>query len=155
MLLDFVSKHRKTLAESPNDNLTSRFLKLLIQDPHQPCVAEWNRLIHPQPTLQWRKLWASKCSNHVKEFIWQLSHCVLPTKGYLRQWGMSVSPACPFCPCREDSFHTLVQCQRAHTTWNTIQPLLMAIAGHPLTIDLEALVLRWVSCGVGNHYFTG
>ena len=142
-ILDFVSKHRKTLAETPDDNLTNRFLKLLIRDPHQPrCVAEWNRLIHPPPTIPWNQLWASKCSNHVKEFIWRLSHRVLPTKAYLRQWGMSVSPACPFCPRREDSFHALVQCQRAQNTWTAIQPLLTAIAGHPPKIDLEALVFR-------------
>ena len=48
-LLDFVSKHRKTLAETPDDNVTSRFLKLLIRNPHQPrCVVEWNQLIHRQ-----------------------------------------------------------------------------------------------------------
>ena len=115
----------------------------MTQQPHQPrCVTEWRRLVQPRPILPWSTLWASKVGNKVKDFIWRLAHRVLPTKAYLRQWGMAVNLNCPFCSYREDIYQALVHCQRAQRVWRELQPTLKAVAGHQLQINLEALVFR-------------
>ena len=109
---------------------------------HQPrCVAIWRRFLHPRPQFIWKTLWAAK-SDIMKEFLWRLTHQVLPTKDYLRKWVKSVDPLCPFCHYPEDIHHAIIVCQRAQTMWANLQRLLTAIVGQHVPITLETLVFR-------------
>ena len=84
-VINFVHEHKDILSRLTDNELTTRTIKQLIQESHEPrCIAVWRRTTRAKQQFQYNTLWKSKCNNMVKEFVWKLTHQVLTTKAYLR-----------------------------------------------------------------------
>ena len=140
-LIQFVYEHRDTPRMTDDNGLTAQPFKEMLQTQSQPrCVEIWQRFFHPKPRIPWAKIWNGKSSNRVQEFLWELTHRVLPTKEYLSKWGMAVNPGCPFCRHQEDIHHVIIHCFRAQTLWADLQPILARVVGANLPINLATII---------------
>ena len=139
--------HRTRLAKTEQQQLSTRtFMSWQADYWESRCVEEWRRYVRTPIDMvtKWEFLWASAANNRTKETIWKLMHRVLPTKSYIATWGVRINTRCPYCPGREDIYHALIGCNRAHHLWEQLQPMLTRIVGTRISILVDTVAL-------GNH----
>ncbi|CAN0829186.1 Putative ribonuclease H protein At1g65750, partial [Linum grandiflorum] len=70
-----------------------------------------DRSTYAQPG-EWRKLWNLQVPLKMAHFIWRIAHCVLPTRGRLRQRGVDVTGSCGLCGKEyETDWHLFLECE--------------------------------------------
>ena len=135
-------KHRDKLASGPCPTNQTVHSWLLLPLPRPRAERLWNH-IQPRPNfhLAWTDIWSSFSAHREQEFLWKCVHRVLPTKSNLANWGMNLTPHCPFCPEREDIAHALLECPRAQTLWRPVATLFeKIIAPQQININMEFIV---------------
>ena len=76
--------------------------------------------LDPVNPLVWEYNWIRKLDimSKLKNFIWQLCHASLPTRGTLVQRGMNIDSRYPFCQSgTEDTDHLFLGCNISQDCW--------------------------------------
>lgn len=65
-------------------------------------------------------IWALKCPNRIKFFLWLFHHYILTTKSYLQYIRMDVSNLCNLCKNPETIEHIFVECSNVRELWREL-----------------------------------
>ena len=65
-------------------------------------------------------IWALKCPNRIKFFLWLFHHFILTTKSYHQYIRMDVSNLCNLCKNPETIEHIFVECSNVRELWREL-----------------------------------
>lgn len=84
------------------------------------CSNLVNQASPPLADFNW--IWALRCPNKIKFFLWKYLHNKLPTRAYLNYIGINIDPTCPMCKTSTENLeHIFITCPIVNEAWERLR----------------------------------
>jgi hypothetical protein len=90
-----------------------------VKSAYRLCVQELLDTSHLKMHGEWKLLWKIQCPPRVKNLLWRISRCCIPTRASLQQKGVNCTTNCALCNNNvEGSYHVFFNCPSSMNVWS-------------------------------------